>query len=118
MDLFGFSRTATSPFATTVMETCHQSGCTPNIVREALTYDEMLDAISTGVGAGFVKESTANCLQMKGVLFRELKDARVTVEFGIAHRRDKSSRALRAFLQVLAELSDCNQRLPPELGAS
>jgi DNA-binding transcriptional LysR family regulator len=100
-----------------IRDTCHQSGCLPNIVRETLTYDEMLDAISSGVGPGFVKESTAGRLKMKGVIFRRLKDTPVTVEFGVVHRPEKSSGALRALLQVLAELSDCDEGLPPEVGA-
>jgi DNA-binding transcriptional LysR family regulator len=90
-----------------LLDTCRRGGWQPNIVHEALTYDEMLDAISSGLGVGFVKETTARRMQVEGVVFRELKDTRVTVEFGVIHRPDKSSRALDALLDVLAGLSDC-----------
>lgn len=101
-----------------LLNTCHKAGCVPNIVSYALTYDQMLDAISSGVGIGFVKESTARRMRVEGVVFRELQDTGLTIEIGVIYRPDKSSRALQALLQVLAELSDCNERLPPEVGAT
>ena len=96
---------------------CQKGGCVPNIVRAALTYDEMLDAISSRVGIGFVKESTAHRMQMEGVVFRELKNARLSAEVGVIYRQDKSTRALQALLRVLVDLSDCDDESPPQLGS-
>ncbi len=75
----------------------------------------MFDAISNGIGVGFVKESTARRIQVKGIVFRELKDARVMVEFGVIYRSDKSSQALRVFLQVLANMADSNGKSSSDL---
>jgi DNA-binding transcriptional LysR family regulator len=98
-----------------LLDICRRNGCSPRIVRMALTYHEMLDAISSGLGIGFVKESTARRVHMEGVVFRELKDVRMNVEVGVIHRPDKSSRALQALLQVLHELSDCDEQSPPKI---
>ncbi len=98
-------------------DTCQKHGCVPHIVRTALTYDEMLDAVGSGVGIGFVKESTAHRIHVEGVVFRELRDVRMDIEIGVIHRPDKSSRALQAFLRVLASLSDCDEGSSPQLGS-
>jgi DNA-binding transcriptional LysR family regulator len=98
-------------------DSCLKGGCVQSVVREVLTYDEMLDAISSGVGFGFVKKAIARRVQMEGVVFRELKDVQMSVEVGVIHRPDKSSRALRVLLQVLADLSDCDDKLSPKLGS-
>jgi DNA-binding transcriptional LysR family regulator len=98
-----------------LLDICHKSGCLPNIAHEALTYDEMLDAISSGLGAGFVKESTARRLQVRGIVFRELKDAHLSLEIGVVRRPEKSSRALEGLLHVFEELADCDKESPPKV---
>ena len=96
-------------------DTCLNSGCMPNIVHEAMTYDEMLDAVSSGLGVGFVKESTARRMQIEGVVFRRFEDERVSVEIGVVYRPEKSALALKAFLQALTELSDCSHKSSPQI---
>lgn len=95
-----------------ILDTCYKAGCVPNIVRQALTYDEMLDAISAGSGLGFVKESTARRMHVEGVVFRGLQNVRMRVEIGIVYRPEKSSLALQALRNVLKELSDCDENSP------
>jgi hypothetical protein len=92
-----------------LLDACLTGGYVPNIVREALTYDEMLDAISSGLGAGFVKESTTRRMLQPGVVFRELEAAQLTIEIGVVYRPHKSSRRREALLRVLEDLSDARK---------
>jgi DNA-binding transcriptional LysR family regulator len=98
-----------------LLDICHKGGCVPNVVRSALTYHEMLDAISNGLGVGFVRKSTAERMQVQGVVFRELEDAQLSVDVGIVYRTDKVSRGLQALLGVLADLSGSDEESPPQV---
>lgn len=92
-----------------MLATCDKAGCAPRIVHEVLTCDELLDAVAAGVGIGFVKRSTAQRLQMKGVIFRDLADPGLVVRTAVVYRTDHSSSSLSALLRVLKDLADCDE---------
>jgi DNA-binding transcriptional LysR family regulator len=97
---------------------CQRGGCVLQIVREASTYDELLDAVGSGLGFGLVQQSLSLQLQMKGVVFRELSEPGLVVRTGVAYRTGASWCNLNVLLQVLRCLSNCEDdspaRMPPD----
>ena len=92
-----------------MLEVCHRAGYLPRIVHEVSTYDELLDAVAAGVGIGFVKQSSAQRLQMKGVMFQNLAEPGLVVRTGVIYRLDHSSSSLSALLRILKDLADCDE---------
>jgi len=99
-------------FYDSMEKSCQQAGCVLQIVKEASTSDELLDAVGNGLGFGLVQRSLSLRLQMKGVVFRELSEPRLLARTGVAYRTDASSRNLNALLQVLRDLSNCEEDSP------
>ena len=85
-----------------MFDICRQNGGMPNIVREVLTYDELLDAIATGAGWGFVKESTARRSKCEA----SSTDPQLTVDVGVIWRADNRSKSLAALLSVLGQTAE------------
>ena len=86
-----------------LMESFGKLGYCLQIVHEVSTVPEMLDLVAAGVGIGFVKKSLAANAHEQGVIFREFDVPKLSIETGVAYRRDNKSEALRVFVQLLRE---------------
>lgn len=90
-----------------LLHSCQEAGWVPRIAHEVSTYDELLDAVGTGIGLGLVTELMARRLQAKGVVFCELADPGLAVQTGVIYRANNSSKNLLALLRVLKDLGNC-----------
>jgi DNA-binding transcriptional LysR family regulator len=88
-----------------LLESCQRSGYMPRIVHEVNTVSELFDLVAFGAGIGFVKRSVGERSRESGVVFRELRRPRLSIETGIAYRADNESEVLRVLVQLLREQS-------------
>ena len=100
-----FGRLTNSYLYQHFVESCQRAGFTPNIVHEVSTVIEMLDAVSAGVGIGFVKDSVHTRLHPEGIVFREITAPGLSIEIAMAYRDEGRSTSLNALLRVLKQLS-------------
>ncbi|MBN9662296.1 MAG: LysR family transcriptional regulator [Acidobacteria bacterium] len=86
------------------VECCQRAGFTPNIVHEVSTVMEILDVVAGGIGIGFVKDSIPRRFRPEGIVFREINTPVLSLEVGIAYRRDTRSENLLTALEVLKQI--------------
>lgn len=82
------------------------AGLTPRIEQEAIQMQTIVGLVSAGMGIALVPQSVSN-LKRPGVEYKALKDKTVTVETGLAWRRDNMSPVLSAFLELLRKKNKC-----------
>jgi len=103
------SRSIGPGFYDLVISACRQAGFTPRITHEASHVYTVLGFVAAGLGVTLVPNSIGTNPR-EGVVYRPLRDPALTVELGLAYRRDDSSATLSAFLEVVREVARAEQR--------
>ena len=99
-----------------VVGACRQAGFTPRITHEASHVYTVLGFVAAGLGVTLVPNSVATNPR-DGVVYRPLRDPALSVELGLAYRRDDPSATLSAFLDVVREVAHAEQRGYPAASA-
>ncbi|RJF97977.1 LysR substrate-binding domain-containing protein [Noviherbaspirillum saxi] len=100
MPLIIFPRRIAPAFHDTILGSFRDAGLTPRIGQEAIQMQTIVGLVSAGMGVALVPQSVSN-LKRPGVEYKPLSNKTVSVETGLAWRRDNPSPALRAFLELL-----------------
>lgn len=100
MPLIIFPRRIAPGFHDAILGCFRDAGLTPRIGQEAIQMQTIVSLVSAGMGMALVPQSVSN-LQRPGVEYKRLQDAGVSVETGLAWRRDNSSPVLEAFLELM-----------------
>jgi DNA-binding transcriptional LysR family regulator len=105
------SALANEPFITThleegigfykhMMSVCRQGGFSPRVVQRARQFATIVSLVGAGLGVALVPASM-RCLQLPGVTYRPLADAREHAELAVAFRRAERAPAVKAFLEQM-----------------
>lgn len=100
MPLIIFPRRIAPAFHDAILGCFHNAGLTPRIGQEAIQMQTIVGLVSAGMGIALVPQSVSN-LKRPGVDYKPLSNKTVSVETGLAWRRDNPSPALRTFLELL-----------------
>ena len=100
MPLIIFPRRIAPAFHDAIVGCFRDAGLTPRIGQEAIQMQTIVGLVSAGMGIALVPQSVSN-LKRPGVDYKPLSDKTVSVETGLAWRRDNPSPALRTFLELL-----------------
>lgn len=87
------------------LDSCQRVGYVPRIVHEINAVSELFDLVGVSAGISFVKRSIAQRVQEPGVVFRELRGSKLSIDTGVAYRMDNRSEALQCLLELLREQS-------------
>lgn len=107
MPLIIFPRRIAPSFHDAILSCFRDAGLTPRIGQEAIQMQTIVGLVSAGMGIALVPQSVSN-LKRPGVEYRSLSHKNVTVETGLAWRRDNMSPVLHAFLKLLEEVARKN----------
>ncbi|MDX2181131.1 MAG: LysR substrate-binding domain-containing protein [Bryobacteraceae bacterium] len=88
-----------------LLASCRKLGLVPNVVHSVKTPTEAIDWVAARTGIAFVRGSTGERIQHKGVTFRPLASPGLTIETGVAYRGDNRSETLKMLVQSLGEQS-------------
>ena len=89
-----------------VTEACRLSGFVPRAVqKEVWLMQTIVGLVAGGIGVALVPASLQN-LRRTGVAYRKIKDLLPAVEMGVVWRREDTSAVLKAFLEIVEEVSD------------
>jgi DNA-binding transcriptional LysR family regulator len=91
-----FTRDLNPSFYDRLFRICAEAGYAPKVVQEVGTVLECLQFAAEGLGITFASRSH-QAMNLNGVDFRELADARFYFETGVAYRADNDTEALRRF---------------------
>jgi DNA-binding transcriptional LysR family regulator len=108
------SREVGPSFYDLVLRACGEAGFIPTIAHEASRVVPVLGFVAAGLGISLQPEGVGSGHQ-EGVVFRALPPRTPAIQIGIAYRRDDSSPALSAFLDVVREVAA--QRRPRPIWA-
>lgn len=100
MPLIIFPRRIAPAFYDAILGCFRDVGLTPRIGQEAIQMQTIVGLVSAGMGIALVPQSVSN-LKRPGVEYRPLEDGAVSIETGLAWRRDNRSPVLRTFLELL-----------------
>jgi DNA-binding transcriptional LysR family regulator len=100
MPLIIFPRRIAPAFHDAILASFRDAGLTPRIGQEAIQMQTIVGLVSAGMGIALVPQSVSN-LKRPGVEYKPLTDRTMSVETGLAWRRDNASPALRTFLELL-----------------
>ncbi len=100
MPLIIFPRRIAPSFHDAILSCFHEAGMTPRIGQEAIQMQTIVGLVSAGMGIALVPQSVSN-LKRPGVEYKPLAGQTVTIDTGLAWRRDNASPVLRAFLELL-----------------
>lgn len=100
MPLIIFPRRIAPAFHDAILGCFRDVGLTPRIGQEAIQMQTIVGLVSAGMGIALVPQSVSN-LQRPGVEYHPLSDKAVSIETGLAWRRDNRSPVLRTFLELL-----------------
>jgi DNA-binding transcriptional LysR family regulator len=95
-----FPRRIAPAFHDAILACFRDAGLTPRIGQEAIQMQTIVGLVSAGMGIALVPQSVSN-LKRPGVEYKPLTDKTLSVETGLAWRRDNTSPVLRAFLELL-----------------
>lgn len=87
-------------FYDAVTRICHEAGFSPNITIETHDLQTVFVLVSAGMG---VSIAPAISYEPGGVVFRELADQDITMDGGIAYRREETSEVVHSFLDTFLE---------------
>ena len=90
-------------FSDFVIQACRQAGFTPQVAYEAGHLMTVLGFIAAGLGVSILPDSLRRA-GAEGVVFRRLHRT-LTVDIGLAYRRDDSSKVLLSFLEVVRDVT-------------
>lgn len=100
MPLIIFPRRIAPAFHDAILGCFRDAGLTPRIGQEAIQMQTIVGLVSAGMGIALVPQSVSN-LKRPGVEYCPLDDKTVSIETGLAWRRDNRSPVLRTFLELL-----------------
>jgi DNA-binding transcriptional LysR family regulator len=100
MPLIIFPRRIAPAFHDAILASFRDAGLTPRIGQEAIQMQTIVGLVSAGMGIALVPQSVSN-LKRPGVEYMPLAGKTLSVETGLAWRRDNQSPVLRAFLELL-----------------
>jgi DNA-binding transcriptional LysR family regulator len=95
-----FPRRIAPAFHDAILACFRDAGLTPRIGQEAIQMQTIVGLVSAGMGIALVPQSVSN-LKRPGVEYKPLTDKTLSIETGLAWRRDNISPVLRAFLELL-----------------
>jgi DNA-binding transcriptional LysR family regulator len=100
MPLIIFPRRIAPAFHDAILGGFRDAGLTPRIGQEAIQMQTIVGLVSAGMGIALVPQSVSN-LKRPGVEYKALSGKPLTVETGLAWRRDNISPVLRMFLELI-----------------
>ncbi|WP_194723329.1 LysR substrate-binding domain-containing protein [Noviherbaspirillum malthae] len=100
MPLIIFPRRIAPAFHDAILGCFRDAGLTPRIGQEAIQMQTIVGLVSAGMGIALVPQSVSN-LKRPGVEYYPLSSKAVSIETGLAWRRDNRSPVLRTFLELL-----------------
>ena len=100
MPLIIFPRRIAPAFHDAILGCFRDVGLTPRIGQEAIQMQTIVGLVSAGMGIALVPQSVSN-LKRPGVEYKPLSGKTLSVETGLAWRRDNLSPVLHAFLELL-----------------
>lgn len=106
LPLIIFPRRIAPAFHDAIVGCFRDAGLTPRIGQEAIQMQTIVGLVSAGMGIALVPQSVSN-LKRPGVEYKPLTNKSVTVETGLAWRRDNQSPVLCAFLELLRKKNKC-----------
>jgi DNA-binding transcriptional LysR family regulator len=100
MPLIIFPRRIAPAFHDAILACFRDAGLTPRIGQEAIQMQTIVGLVSAGMGIALVPQSVSN-LKRPGVEYKALSDKTLSIETGLAWRRDNLSPVLRTLLDLL-----------------
>lgn len=100
LPLIIFPRRIAPAFHDAILGCFRDAGLTPRIGQEAIQMQTIVGLVSAGMGIALVPQSVSN-LKRPGVEYKPLSGKAVTVETGLAWRRDNTAPVLHTFLELL-----------------
>jgi DNA-binding transcriptional LysR family regulator len=100
LPLIIFPRRIAPSFHDAILGCFRDAGLSPRIGQEAIQMQTIVGLVSAGMGIALVPQSVSN-LKRPGVEYRTLSQNSVSVETGLAWRRDNMSPVLHRFLELL-----------------
>jgi DNA-binding transcriptional LysR family regulator len=100
MPLIIFPRRISPAFHDAILGCFRDAGLTPHIGQEAIQMQTIVGLVSAGMGIALVPQSVSN-LKRPGVEYKPLSNKTLSIETGLAWRRDNMSPVLRTFLELL-----------------
>ncbi len=91
-----------STFYDQIISLCYSAGFSPEVAQEAAEIHTIVGLVAANIGISLVPAST-QFLRSRGVVYRRLQGDTSEVEMAIAWRRDDSSPAVKAFLNLAHE---------------
>lgn len=99
----GFPRELSPVLYDQLISMCQRAGFSPRIVQEA-QMQTIVSLVAAGIGVALVPATLQN-LSRKGLLYKGLAGVASKLELAVAWRRDDRSPLLKAFLDVVAEMT-------------
>jgi len=87
-----------------IVEHCRQAGFEPKVVQEAWLMQTTVSLVAGGIGVTLVPASLQN-LQRTGVVYKNVEGLSPEIELGVVWRRGDPSAVLRAFLDVVEDVT-------------
>lgn len=100
LPLIIFPRRIAPAFHDAILGCFRDAGLTPRIGQEAIQMQTIVGLVSAGMGIALVPQSVSN-LKRPGVEYKPLSGKTLSVETGLAWRRDNRSPVLHTFLDLL-----------------
>jgi DNA-binding transcriptional LysR family regulator len=100
LPLLIFPRRIAPAFYDAILGCLREAGIAARISQEAIQMQTIVSLVSAGMGIALVPQSVSN-LKRTGVQYLPLTGHKLTVETGLAWRRDNGSPVLRGFLDLL-----------------
>ena len=85
-----------------IVALCADHGFGPIVVQEAREAPTLIGLVAAGLGVTILPDSLRR-IQIEGVVFRPLASAQAASTILLAHRRDETAGAVRAFVKLAAE---------------
>lgn len=103
-DLFIMTpRKAGQIYYDTIINICHNAGFSPNVAQETYELHTSISLVAAGIGVALVPYSFQN-FQLKGVVYRQLKNSVSTLKTALAWRKDETSPLVHRFIGLAKEI--------------
>jgi DNA-binding transcriptional LysR family regulator len=93
-----------------IIARCRTAHFSPRVVQEAAAWHTVVSLVSAGVGVAFVPRSL-RALRQPGVLYRPVRDLRITMELLAIWKRGERSPVRDRFLTALKSVARAKSRL-------